>query len=121
MMQEITCVDLISFVYELRSLLNKNDKIARFKIKNDRDVQYVLGEINGILKVYVTVQHSQQSSNVNQSVHAQFLHEPNHQSFVQLIAFQFSSTSGSNPLFEPDMWIGTAHEQHKRNKSIFFW
>ena len=83
MVHEIVCVDLNSCVYELRSLLNTNSKIARFKIKNDRDLQYVLEEINGILKVYVTVQHSQQSSSVNQSVHAQLLHEPNHQSFVQ--------------------------------------
>ena len=66
---EIVCVDLNSCVYELRSLLNINDKIARFKIKNDRDVQYVLGERDGIPEVYVTIQHSQQSSNVNQLVH----------------------------------------------------
>ena len=63
-------------------MLNTADKIVRFKIKNDRDVQYVLGEVVGILEVYVIVQHSQQPSNINQSGHAQSLVEPNHQTFV---------------------------------------
>ena len=44
MVHEIVYVDPNICVYEIRSLLNTNDKIARFKIKNDRDVQYVLGE-----------------------------------------------------------------------------
>ena len=56
MVHEIICFDLNSCVYELRYLLNTNSKMARFKIKNDRDVQYVLGEWDGIPKVYVTVQ-----------------------------------------------------------------
>ena len=43
---EIVCVDPNICVYELRSLLNTNRKIARFKIKNDRYVQYVLDEGN---------------------------------------------------------------------------
>ena len=59
MVHEIVCVDLNSCVYGLWSLLNTNDKIARFKIKNDRDIQYALGERDKIPKVYVTVQHSQ--------------------------------------------------------------
>ena len=80
---EIVCANLNSCVYKLRSLLNINDKMARFKIKNYRDIQYVLGEGDEILEVYVIVQHSQQPSNVNQSVHVQSLHEPNNQSFVQ--------------------------------------
>ena len=59
MVHEIICADLNSCVYELRSLLNTNCKIARFKIKNDKDIQNVLGEGDEISKVYVTVQHSQ--------------------------------------------------------------
>ena len=55
---EIVCFDLNSCVYELRYLLNTNNKMVRFKIKNDRDVQYVLGQGDGIPKVYVTVQQS---------------------------------------------------------------
>ena len=35
---EIICVDLNSCVYVLRYLLNTNDKIVRFKIKNDREI-----------------------------------------------------------------------------------
>ena len=70
MVHEIICFDLNSCVYELRSSLNTNKKMARFKIKNDRDVQYVLGEGDGIPKVYVIIQQSQQPSNVNQSVYA---------------------------------------------------
>ena len=57
--------------------------MTRFKTKNDKDIQYVLGEDDGILKVYVIVQHSQQSLNVNQLVHAQSLYESNYQSFIQ--------------------------------------
>ena len=83
MVREIVYFDLNSCVYELRYLLNTNGKMARFKIKNDRDVQYVLGEGDDIPKVYVTVQQSQHPSNVNQSVHIEPLHELNHQSFVQ--------------------------------------
>ena len=52
---EILCVDLNSCVYEMKSLLNTASKIARFQIKNDRDVQFMLGETIGIPKVYVTV------------------------------------------------------------------
>ena len=33
MVHEIVCANLNSCVYELKSLLNINDKIARFKIK----------------------------------------------------------------------------------------
>ena len=55
MVHEIICVDLNSCVYELRTLLDINNKMARFKIKDDTDVQYVLGERDGIPRVYVTV------------------------------------------------------------------
>ena len=66
MVHKIVCVDLNSCVYEIKSMLNTNGKIAKFKIKNDKDVQYVLGEVVGILKVYVIVQHSLQPSIINQ-------------------------------------------------------
>ena len=59
MVHEIVCADPNKYVYELKSLLNINGKIAKFKIKNDKDVQYVLGKGNRILKVYVTDQHFQ--------------------------------------------------------------
>ena len=51
MLHEIVCADLNSCVYEIKSLLNTNATIARFKIKNDKDVQYVLGKGDGIPKV----------------------------------------------------------------------
>ena len=38
MVHAIVCVDHNNFVYEIKSLLNTIGKIARFKIKNDRDV-----------------------------------------------------------------------------------
>ena len=57
---EIVCVDFNSCVYEMKSFLNTIDKIVRFKIKNDEDVQFVLGEAVAVLKVYVIVQTSQQ-------------------------------------------------------------
>ena len=62
---EIVCAALNSYVYKLRSLLDTNNKLTWFKIKNDRNVQYVLREEYEILKVYITVQHSQQPLNVN--------------------------------------------------------
>ena len=40
---EIVCADRNSFVYEMKSLSNTIEKIARFKIKNDRDIQFALG------------------------------------------------------------------------------
>ena len=57
-MNEIVYADLNSYVYELITLLNTNSKVARFKIKNDIDVQYALGDADRISKVYVTIQHS---------------------------------------------------------------
>ena len=35
-------VDPNSCVYDLRSLLNTYDKMTRFKIQNNKDLQYVL-------------------------------------------------------------------------------
>ena len=57
-MNEIVYADLNSYVYELITLLNTNSKVARFKIKNDIDVQYALGDADRISKVYVAIQHS---------------------------------------------------------------
>ena len=59
---EIVGADHNSFVYEMKSLLNTSGKIVRFKIKNDRDVQFALGGADGISEVNVTVQPCQQSS-----------------------------------------------------------
>ena len=36
------------------------------------------------------------------------------------MAFQFASTSGSNPFFEPNKWIGTTPKHHIKNKSTTF-
>ena len=44
-----------SFVYEMRSLLNASEKIVKFKIKNDRDVQFAIKWVYGIPEVYVTI------------------------------------------------------------------
>ena len=52
-------VDHNSFVYEIRSLLNTCGKIVKLKIKNNRDVQFVIEKANGILQVYVTIKPSQ--------------------------------------------------------------
>ena len=38
MVHEIVCADINSCVYEIKSLLNTNATIARFKIKNDKDI-----------------------------------------------------------------------------------
>ena len=58
MVNEIVYTDLNSCVYELRTLLNTNGKMVRFKRMNDRDVQYVLGDGDRISEVYITIQHS---------------------------------------------------------------
>ena len=58
MVNEIVYTDLNNYVYELRTLLNTNGKMVRFKRMNDKDVQYVLGDDDRILEVYVTIQHS---------------------------------------------------------------
>ena len=47
----IICANSNSFVYDLRSLLNTHSKMVRFKIKNDRDLQYVLRVKNEISEV----------------------------------------------------------------------
>ena len=48
MVHEIVYADLNNCVYELSFSLNINGQIARFKIKNDRDVHCVLREGDGI-------------------------------------------------------------------------
>ena len=48
---EIVCADLNNCVYEIKSLLNIAGKIVRFKIKNYKDAQFVLGEAIGIPKI----------------------------------------------------------------------
>ena len=59
MVHEIVCAGLNNCVHELKILFITNGKMARFKIKNDKDLQYMLGEKDGIPKVYITVQRSQ--------------------------------------------------------------
>ena len=51
-----------SFVYKMRFLLNASEKTVKFKIKNDRDVQFTIEKANGIPKVYVAIKPYQQSS-----------------------------------------------------------
>ena len=62
MVHEMVKADHNNFIYEMRSLLNASKKTIKFKIKNDRDVQFAIKKANGILEVYVTVKTSQQSS-----------------------------------------------------------
>ena len=116
MVYEIVCVDPSKGIYELRYLLNTNDKIIGFKIKNNRDVQFVIEKANGILQVYVTVKPSQQSSQQP----SQPLHELIHQmlghqdSFVQLLTTQFDlaheSTSFSPSKYVESNLSSTIHE-----------
>ena len=47
----IVCIDLNSFVYFMTTLCNIGSKIARFKINNDKDIQFVLGQVVDKLKV----------------------------------------------------------------------
>ena len=62
MVHGIIDADRNSFVHEIRFLLNASGKTVKLKIKNDRDIQFVIEKANGILEVYVTVKPSQQSS-----------------------------------------------------------
>ena len=55
MVYEIVETDHNSFVYEMRSLLNAFGKTVKFKIKNDRDVQFAIEKANGIPEVYVII------------------------------------------------------------------
>ena len=55
----IVCVDPNIFVYIMTVLCNIGSRIARFKINNDRDVQFVLGQTVDKLEVYVIVLLSQ--------------------------------------------------------------
>ena len=56
-MHEFVRVDPNSFVYNLISLLNIRNKMARFKIQDDINSQYVLKVENEDSKVYVDVEH----------------------------------------------------------------
>ena len=78
-------------------MLNASEKTVKLKIKNDRDVQFVIEKANSILQVYVTVKPSRQPS--------QPLHEPIQQmlgqqdSFVQLLTAQFDPAHASTSFF----------------------
>ena len=56
-MHEFVRVDPNSFVYDLISLLNIHNKMARFKIQDDINSQYVLKVENEDSQVYVDVEH----------------------------------------------------------------
>ena len=71
MMHEMVEADRNSLVYEMRFLLNASKKTVKFKIKNDRDVQFAIEKANAILEVYVTVKPSQQSSEQSSQQHSQ--------------------------------------------------
>ena len=88
----IVCADPNSCVYDLRSLFSTHGKVVRFKIQDDRDLQYVLRVGDMDFEVYVTIEHNPQQ-HVNQSVNAK---SNLHQSFVQLMTSQYASASNSN-------------------------
>ena len=50
MVHEIVSATRNSFVYEMKFLLNASGKTIKFKIKNDRDAQFVLEGAVGIIK-----------------------------------------------------------------------
>ena len=52
---EIVCADFNSFVYIMTVLCNIGFRITRFKINNNRDVQFVLGQAVDKPEVYVIV------------------------------------------------------------------
>ena len=70
MVHEMVESDRNSFLYEMRSLWNASGKSVKFKIKNDRDVQFAIEKANGILEVYVIVKPSQQSSEQSSQQHS---------------------------------------------------
>ena len=57
MVDEIVRTYPNSFVYDLKSLLNVHGKMIRFKIQNDRNLQYVLRVGYKDFEVYATVEH----------------------------------------------------------------
>ena len=61
-MHEIVGTDCNSSVYEMKSVLNTARKIARFKMKNDRGIQFALWGVDGKSKANVIVQPCQQPS-----------------------------------------------------------
>ena len=79
---EMVEADRNSFVYEMRSLLNAFEKTIKFKIKNDRNIQFAIEEANDIPKVYVTIKPYQQSS--------QQPSQPFHESIHQMLGHQNS-------------------------------
>ena len=57
MVDEIVRTYPNSFVYDLKSFLNVHGKMIRFKIQNDRNLQYVLRVGYKDFEVYATVEH----------------------------------------------------------------
>ena len=94
-----------SFVYEIRSLLNASGKTVKFKIKNDKDVQFTIEKANGIPKIYVTIKPCKQSSQqlfqpIHEPIHQMLDHQVN---FVQLLIAQFDLAHASTSFFHPNM------------------
>ena len=56
MVYEIVGANPYRFVYELKSLFKTDDNVAKSNTKNDRDLHYVLVEVNVSPEVYVIVQ-----------------------------------------------------------------
>ena len=48
--------DLNYFVYDIRTLYNTHGRNVRFKIKSDRDLQFVLKVRNTVNELFVTVE-----------------------------------------------------------------
>ena len=94
---EMVKADRNRFVYEMRFLLNASEKTVKFKIKNDKDVQFTIEKANGILEVYVTVKPSQP---LHEPIHKMLGHQDK---FVQLLTAQFDSAHASTSFFHPNM------------------
>ena len=60
-MHKTVRADLNYFVYDIRTLYNTHGRNARFEIKNDKDLQFVLKVGNTVYEIFVTIElHSQQ-------------------------------------------------------------
>ena len=66
---EIVHIDPNRFVYDFRSLLNTHGKMARFKIQNDNDLQYVLRVGNEDYEVYWLLNTTPNNMWINQLTH----------------------------------------------------
>ena len=73
---EIIIGDLDRFVYELVSVFDIDDRVIRLNIKTDRDLHYVLVEVNvNPPEIYVSVQEVRYLQNNNKLTSVQPLHQ----------------------------------------------